>query len=187
METLVSAQADGPALSSFTTAVTCLPSAARYKLPANEIANFGKQFKIEFAGRISNVVTAQPSFFFQVMMGPTSSIIAFTTGNLLCSTTAHTTVPIVGEILLTARSIGAGTAATFMGQARIFSQAFVASGATADGANTHTMLMAPNTTPAVGTGFDSTVDNWIDLFCGCSVSNASNGFTLHQYSLQSLN
>lgn len=186
VETVVTAQSAGTALSSFTTAVSALPTAARWKLPAGSI-NLGDMLKVEFAGQISNVVTAQPTFTFQFMLGPTSNIIAFTTGAVTCSTTAHTSVPVMGEFTLTCRSVGNGTTATLMGQGRLFSQAFVASGATADGAAGHTMLMAPNTTPAVGTGFDSTVDNWADLFVACSVSNAGNAFTLQQYALMVMN
>lgn len=186
-ETLVTAQADGTALSSFTTAASILPSAARWTEPAGEVANIGKQYEIVAAGRLSNVVTAQPTFTWEFRMGPTSNIVAFTTGAFTCSTTVHTNVPWLLYLLLTVRSVGGGTAATFMGQATMHSQAFVASGATADGANTHTMLMGPNTAPAVGTGWDSTIGNIMDLYVGCSSSNAGNAVQLHQYSLRRLN
>jgi hypothetical protein len=186
VETPIVATSAGGALSSFTTAVSALPTAARYKIGAN-VFNVGKMLRIEWAGALSNVVTAQPTFTFQFQLGPTSNITVFSTGALTTSTTAHTNVPVMGEFLLTCRSVGSGTSATLMGQGRVFSQAFVASGATADSANGHTMLLAPNTAPAVGTGFDSTVDNWADLFVACSTSNAGNAFTLHQYALQVLN
>lgn len=185
-ETLVTAQVDGTALSSFTTGVSMLPAAARYTLPANYFS-IGKALRIRAAGRVSNVVTSQPTFTFTVQMGPTSNIIVFSGGAMTTSTTAHTNVPWELEVLLTCRSIGNGSAATLMGQGRVFSQAFVASGATADGANTHTMLMIPNTAPAVGAGFDSTAATVVDLFAACSSSNASNAITLHQYTLESLN
>ena len=186
-ETLVTAQADGPARSSFTTAVTILPDACRWKEPAGEVANAGKQYEVVATGRISNVVTAQPTFTFELRMGPTSNIVAFTTGALLCSTTVHTNVPWKLWLLLTCRSVGATAAATFIGQGEVTSQAFVSSGATADSVNTHTDLMAPNTNPAVGTGWDSTVDNYMDLFAACSASAAGNAITCTQYSLRRLN
>lgn len=185
-ETLISAQTDGTALSSFTTAVSLLPTGARYTLPANWMA-IGRVLRIKAAGRISNIVTAQPTFAFTVLLGPTSNITVFNGGNVTTSTTAHTTVPWDLEILLTCRSIGNGTSATVMGQGVLRSSAFVASGATADSANTHTTLMIPNTAPAVGTGFDSTVANVVDLFAACGTSNAANAIQLHQYTLEALN
>jgi len=185
-ETLITSQIDGTARSSFTTAVSIIPPAARYTLPANYFS-IGKKLRVTASGRISNVVTAQPTFTFQVMMGPTSNIIVFTGGAMTCSTTAHTNVPWSVEIDLTCRAIGDSTTANLMGQGRVWSQAFVASGATADGANTHTTLMIPNTAPAVGTGFDSTVAMVVDLFAACGTSNASNAIQCHQYALESLN
>lgn len=189
VETVASAQSDGPAKSSFTTAVSILPDHARYVIPGGSSGQSlywaGQQLRLTASGRISNVVTSQPTFTFEVRMGPASAVVAFSTGALTCSTTAHTNLPWWLDVLLTLRSPGA--TAAFMGQAIVHSQVFVASGATADGANTHTMLMGPNTAPTVGSTFDTTGANMLDLFCGCSASNASNAITLHQYSLQSLN
>ncbi len=183
-ETLITAQADGTARSSFTTAVSILPTSARYTLPPN-FFSIGKKLRILAAGRISNVVTAQPTFAFTVLMGPTSNITVFDGGNMTCSTTAHTNVPWKLEIDLTCRAIGGSTSANLMGQGIVWSQAFV-SGASADIA-THGTLLIPNTAPAVGTGFDSTVAMVVDLFAACGTSNASNAITLHQYSLEALN
>lgn len=185
-ETLVTAQTDGTSRSSFTTAVSILPAAARYTLPAN-FFSIGKKLRIAASGRISNVVTAQPTFAFTVLMGPSGNIIVFNGGNMTCSTTAHTTVPWSLEIDLTCRAIGDSTNANLMGQGKVTSQAFVVSGATADSANTHTTLMIPNTAPAVGTGFDSTVAMVVDLFAACGTSNAGNLIQLHQYELTALN
>src|SRR5882757_5260324 len=173
-ETLIAAQVDGPTLASFTTAVSMLPPAARYTLPANYFS-IGKVLRIKGFGRISNVVTAQPTFTLSVLMGPTSNITVFSGGAMTCSTTVHTNVPFNFEIMLTCRAIGNSTNANLMGQGWIQSQAFVVSGATADSVNTHTTLLIPNTAPAVGTGFDSTVAMVVDLFAACGTSNASNG------------
>lgn len=182
-QTLITAQSDGTSRASFTTAITILPDHARYTIPANWFF-VGKKLRVTASGRISNVVTAQPTFTFQFMLGPTSNIIAFTGGAMTCSTTAHTTVPWSLEIDLTCRGIG--TAATLMGQGRVWSRAFVVSGATADSVNTHTTLMIPATTPAVGTSFDSTVANIADLFAACGTSDPANLIQLHQYSLEDI-
>jgi hypothetical protein len=47
-------------------------------------------------------------------------------------------------------------------------------------------VLLPDTAPAVGTGFDSTVANIADLFAQFGTSNA-NSILCHQYTLESLN
>jgi hypothetical protein len=187
VETLTSAQVAGPALSAFTTAVSCLPTPARHTIGPDDWF-IGKMLKVYAMGQISNVVTAQPTFTFEFRLGPTSNIVAFTTGALLCSTTAHTTVPFWLEMLLTCRALGSGTSANLMGQARILSRALIDAGASADITTLgHPELIAPETTPAVGTGFDSNVAQIADLFVACSTSAAGNAIQLQQYALQRLN
>jgi hypothetical protein len=184
-QTLITAQSDGTSRASFTTAITILPDHARWTIPAGYFF-IGKKLRVTASGRISNVVTAQPTFQFLFKLGPTSNITVFDGGNMTTSTTAHTTVPWSLEIDLTCRAVGAGTTATLMGQGRVWSRAFVVSGATADSVNTHTTLMIPATTPAVGGGFDSTVANIADLFAACGTSDPANLIQLHQYSLEDL-
>ena len=182
VETLSTAQVDGPALATFTTAVSCLPTPARHTIAPDDWY-LGKQLRISAQGRIGNVVTAAPSFTFEFRLGPTSNIVAFTTGLILCSTTAHTTVPFWLEMVLTCRAIGSGTSGNLMGQARAESRAFVdVSGADVTTVG-HPELLVPETNPAVGTGFDTNVANIADLFCACSASSGSNTFQLTQYSL----
>jgi len=57
------------------------------------------------------------------------------------------------------------------------------SGAVADPTATTGMILSPATAPAVGTGFDSTISNYLDFFVGISVSSASNGIQIYQYSV----
>lgn len=183
VECLVSARTAGPALSAFTTAVSCLPTPARHTIGPDDWIE-GKSLYVRASGGISNVVTAQPTFTFEFRLGPTSNIVTFTTGALLTSTTAHTLVPWWLDIDLTCRSTGSGTAATLIGQGIVTSRAFLDSGATADLVTSgHPTLLAPETSPAPGTGFDSTIANVADLFVSCSVSNAGNAITLAQYKL----
>jgi len=182
METIATSQVDGPALASFTTAVSCLPTPARHTIAPDDWY-LGKRLWISAQGRIGNVVTAAPTFTFQFMLGPTSNIIAFTTGAILCSTTAHTTLPFWLDIMLTCRAMGSGTSANLIGQARAMSRAFVdVSGADVTTIG-HPDLLVPETNPAVGTGFDSNVANIADLFVACSASNAANTVQVTQYSL----
>ena len=185
-ECLSSMSGAGPALASFTTAVSCITSAARKTMPPDywQLGDKATQLRIKASGGVSNVVTAQPTFTFEFRLGPTSNIAVFTTGAVLTSTTAHTLVPWWLDINLTLRAKGSGTSANFIGQALLASRAFIDAGATADITTLgHPTLLAPETSPAVGTGFDSTVANVADLFVACSVSNAANAITCHQYSL----
>jgi hypothetical protein len=183
---LAGARIDGTSRSSFTTAITILPEQARYAMGPSEWYE-GRQLFVRASGRISNVVTAQPTFTFEFRLGPTSNIAVWSSGAILTSTTAHTTVPWYMELHMTCRSTGASTAATLFGQGWIASRAFLDAGATADITTLgHPSLLVPETTPAVGTGFDSTVNNVADLFCACSASNAGNLIQLHQYSLEDL-
>jgi hypothetical protein len=186
-ETLSTAQAAGTALASFTTAVSVIPSAAR-KVISPDYWRLGTVIQVRATGGISNVVTAQPTFTFEFRLGPTSNIVAFTTGALLTSTTAHTLLPWWLDIQMTVRALGSGTAANLIGQAQVSGRAFIDAGASADITTLgHPTLLAPETAPAVGTGFDSTVANVADLFVACSTSNAANAITCHQYVLEIIN
>jgi hypothetical protein len=184
-ETLITAQTDGTALNTSTTATSILPAAARYTLPANYLS-IGKMLRVRAMCRLSNIVTTPGTLTLDIRMGPTSNIVVFNGGAMQLSTTAHTNVPLVFEAVLTCRAIGNSTNANFIGQGWALSQALSLT-AVADSTTTPAHLLAPNTAPAVGTGFDSTVAMVVDIYATFSVSNAGNGITLHQYSLESLN
>jgi hypothetical protein len=184
LEVLSSAQTAGAALASFTTAVSMLPTPARHTIPADEWW-IGRTLHIRAAGSVGNIVTSQPTFTVDVRFGTIATpIIVFNMGAMLTSTTAHTTVPWFLDVLLTCRSIGSGTAGTMMGQGVLTSRAFLDTGATADLVTSgHPILTVPETTPAVGTGFDTNTPNVVDLFVACSASSASNTWQCHQYAL----
>ena len=85
---------------------------------------------------------------------------------------------------MTVRAIGSGTTGNLMHQGIIASRAFIDAGATADITTSgHPFLLAPETTPAVGTGFDTNIANVADFFIACSTSNASNLIQVEQYAL----
>lgn len=181
-ETVASAQLSGTGLVSFTTAASILPAQALYTIPTDNWF-IGKQFKILAAGQVSNVVTAQPTFTFNVNFGATT---VFTTGAILTSTTAHTTVPWWLEVMLSCRAVGA--TGNLMGQGWTMSRAWIDAGATADATTVgHASLMVPETTPAVGSNFNTNASQQVDLQCACSVSNAANAVQLHQYQLVEMN
>ena len=185
-ECLVAQKVDSPLQTTFTTAKsvfgvdgTDAAAACKFTVPAGFFTP-GKALTIQMRGDISNIVTTPGTITFQVMVG---AVIAFTTGAFQMSTTAHTTLPFWLDIDVTCQFEGGGTQAKLMGQSKIVSNT-VANTAVADSvANTLPTLLGPNTTPALGTGFDSTAAQKIDIFAGFSISNAGNGVRSRQYRL----
>lgn len=182
-ETLTTLTAAGTFFATYTTAKTVIPASNLVVLPAGYF-QVGRVLRVSVAGAISNIVTTPGTVNMQVMLGATGTIVAFNTNPMQMSSTAHTTFPFWLEILLTCRTVGSGTAATLMGQATMMSQT-VSATAVADSTTSHAMLLAPNTAPAVGAGFDSTIANVLDFWAGFSISNAANGIIIHQYTVSS--
>lgn len=191
-ETLVNISAAGTLYNTYTTAKSMFTSATSVAgassglitLPANFFDRPGKGLTIRGVAGVSNRVTGPDTFTVQIMVG---AVIAFTTGAVNLTTTAHTTIPMLFEITLTARSVGNGTLATLIGQAILSGQMVSAAASLADNAGGTGGTMAPNTAPTVGTGFDSTISNTLDLFVAQSFSGAGNGFQIQQYCVTSIN
>ena len=188
-ETLISSQVDGSALTNSTTQTSILPAAARFTLPSNYFSEPGKSLRVSARGRISTIVTTPGTFQFFVTFGTVASPInVFSSGTLNLNTTAQTNATWEFEAILTCRAIGNGTAANMMGIGSWTSRAIIGSPAVASGAPA-TQLM-PDTAPAVGTGFDSTITNVVDLqgqWAGGSNPTATNSITCHEFILESLN
>lgn len=182
---LTNQTATGTMVDTFTTAVTVITAAARKTLPGG-FWYVGRLIRISALFAIKNVVTAQPTFTFQVMLGPTSNIIVWSSGAVTCSTTANASLPVELVIWLKCVTVGAGTAATLQGIGKLTGQGFVVSGATANSALTHTTLMLPFATPAPGTGFSSVVANILDLFVACQTSDANNGVQVFNYIVEDM-
>jgi hypothetical protein len=163
--TLVTHQAAGTLFTTYTTAKSVINPQALYQLPAG-FFYIGKALRVTAKGGISNIVTTPGTMNFQVKIG---SVVAFDTGALQLNATAHTTLPFWLEIELTCRSVGSGTSATLMGLAQITGRMFTATAGQTDDAQGMQTLLAPATAMAVGTGFDSTVANTIDLWAGFSI------------------
>jgi hypothetical protein len=180
-ETLISSTASGTQLSNSTTATSILPAQAKITLPAN-FFYVGRVLRVTMIGEVSNVVTTPGTLILDVRLG---AVIAFNGAAMQLSTTAHTSVPIWWQALLTCRAVGASTSANLMGQAVANSQCLSISGA--DLTTTHQMLLNPNSAPAVGTGFDSTATQQVDVFAKFSVSTNPTNITCHQYILEALN
>jgi hypothetical protein len=185
-QTWISAEAiqsiAGTNFASFTTAKTVIPATALRTIRANTL-KIGDAYEIDVWGSISNIVTTPGTIVFQAMIG---SSIAFTTAVIQLNATAHTNLPFHLKALLTVRAIGNGTSANVMGMGEVSGVMFTATAAQVDGVNTYAILPTPETAPAVGAGFNSTIDNVLDFFCGFSISDAANNVAIHQYVVKSL-
>lgn len=184
-ETLISSNVAGTLFNTYTTAKTVLPVGCVVTLPANWWY-VGRMLRVTVLGAESHRVTGPDTMTFQLQGGPTSNISIFSSGALALTTTAHTTIPFIAVGTFTCRSVGITTTATLMGQWRVQGQGF-AMAAAADNAAGTGWAMGPNTAPAVGTGFDSTVATTLDFFVAQSFSGAGNGIQVHQYLVESLN
>jgi hypothetical protein len=183
VSTLATAEGTGNALSSFTTSASLLSGSAAQALCTIPPDNWaiGKALRITAVVAIGNVVTAAPTFTFNVLFGATT---VFNTGALQMSTTAHTALPVWIDILLTCRAVGAS--ANLMGQAIVTGRPLVkASGADVTTVGDPTIL-GPATTPAVGSNFNSNASQQVDFQVACSASSASNTAQLYEYILQDL-
>ncbi len=180
-ETIVNGSVDGPTLTA-AAAASCIPTASRIILP-NNYFYIGKLLKVVLHGRISCAVTTPGTARFDIRMGPSGTIVVYDTGAMNLNVVAKTTVPWLLEIWLTCRAVGAGTATNFMGIGCFSSEAVVGSPLPTVGGNGS--LLCPVGTPAVGTGFDNTAANAIDVFFTQTVATGS--LTTHGYRVDALN
>lgn len=174
-ETLISSQIDGTAVNTTTTPTTVLPPAAKLTLPANYFS-IGKTLRVNLWGRMSTFTSG--TLTIDVRFGST---VVFN-GGAMVTVISLTNKTFRSIIMLTCRSIGNSTAATMFGSGDFTSSAIV--GSTGGAAND---VMLPDNAPAVGTGFDSTVSNTVDVFATWSVSSASNSIQSHMYTLEAMN
>ena len=151
---------DGPALTA-AAAASCIPVANRLILP-NNYWTVGKQWKIKLQGRISCAVTTPGTARFDLRTGPSGTIVAFDSGALNLNIVAKTTVPFDLDIDLTCRSVGTGAATTLFGIGKFTSEAVAGAPLPSVGGNG--VLVCPVGAPAVGTGFDNTAANAVDMF-----------------------
>jgi len=178
-ETLVTSQADGTAVTA-AAATTLLPTGAVFTLPANFFKAAGQQLLIKASGRISSVITTPGTARFDVRFGAT--VVWDGLAILLDSVAAHTNVGWSLEVLLTCRAIG--TSANLIGQGKWTCEDILGTPATAPKGSLSAVLPW-NSAPAVGSNFDSTVSQAVNLFFTQTVATGS--CLCHQYSLISLN
>lgn len=176
-ETLISASVDGTAAQS-AGAVSILAPAARFTLPANYM-QVGKTLRARITGRMSN--SSGATLNLKINLGTVASpIVAFDgAANALTSAKANVTFNL--ECLMTCRAIGSATVANCITVGKLITESV---GLTAGIASAQNL---PLTSPAVGSGFDSTITNVFDLTATWGASIASNSIQVHQFVLEALN
>lgn len=177
-ETLITSQVDGTALTAAASA-SMLPAAAKYTLPANYFS-IGKQILILASGRVSTVITTPGTMRFDVRFGGT--VVFDGLADVLDTTLGYTNIGWYLEILLTCRAIG--SSANLMGQGKLTTNQ-VAGGTGSATKGAICAILPWNSAPAVGTNFDSTTTQQVDMNFTQTVATGS--LTCHQYSLISLN
>jgi hypothetical protein len=151
-----------------------LPAAQVKTLPANFFA-VGRTLRIRASGLISTVITTPGTLRFKVKLG---SVAVFDSLAILPdAAAAHSAKGWDLEILLTCRAVGSGTSANLWGSGKFTSEVVAGSGTMPLGA---LVAMLPwNSTPAAGSGFDSTATQALDLTFTQTVATGS--ITLEQY------
>lgn len=183
-ETLVWAVGDGTALTASNTATSIIPLAAKWTAPANYFNYVGKTLRVTAKGRMSNIVTTPGTLTLDVRMG--TSTVIFNGGAMQLNAVAKTNVTWWFEAELVLRTLGNGTASSFLGIGQFISEALVGAGTGAAGSTTNGSLNLPATSPAAGSSFDASTANQIDLFATFSLNNA-NSIQVHTFKLESLN
>lgn len=178
-ETLITAQGDGSALTA-AAAASCLPAAAKFTLPANYFSAVGKTIRITATGRISCVVTTPGTARYDVRMGGT---VVADTAAMSLNIVAKTNVPWMLQLVLTARAIG--SSGNLMWGGLWTSEAGINTAVPTTGPGPGGFNLPFNSAPAVGSSFDTTASQVVDLFFTQTVATGS--MTLHQYILESLN
>jgi hypothetical protein len=168
VQQLTSQKSAGTLFNTYTTAKSVIKPENVWPFNAN-ILTVGSKIQVKARGGISNVVTATPTFTFQIMMG---AVAVYSTGAITTNATANTLLPFEFDATLRMDSEGSGTAAKFFGIARVQCDAFAAGSVS---------RLWPTTSPAVGNGYDSTIANNLDFFVGISASNAGNGIQIYDY------
>jgi hypothetical protein len=181
VQTLASQQAVGTLFNTYTTAKTVINQTDLVSLPANYL-RVGSKIRVKAWGGLSNIVTTPGTVTFQVNLG---AVAAYSTGALQMTTTANTLTPFKFEATIRVDSVGTGTSAKVIGEGFV-SALNLTIGSGANPTVTDTAIVVPVASPAVGTGFDSTIAQTLDFFVGFSISNAGNGVQLYDYTVEQL-
>lgn len=166
----------GTALANSTTATSLMPTGRTPTLPSNYFDRIGKRLRVEFWGRISNIVTTPGTLTLDVRLGTISPIVVWNGGAMNLNTTAKTNVPWRLWIDMTSAAIGAGTTAALLGLGNFQSESLVGSAANSAGGNGSLLLPVGN--PANGTGFSSEDALQLRLYATWSIANSGNSIQM---------
>lgn len=171
-QTLSVQQGSGAALTNTTTATSLLLGQAKFPLAAQFIQFIGQKLRVKASGKISTAASTPGTFTFDIRFG---SIVIFTGGASPTLATSAANVTWRLEVDLVMATVGSGTTATMTGDGVLWSLA-----------NTGGIQLLPATSPAPGTGFDSTITNTVDMFGTWSAASASNTVTCTGFELLSV-
>lgn len=171
------------ASSSARTSLTAASTQARYTMPGNLLKQPGDQLIVEAAGIITTVVTTPGTLTLDFGL---SGGALCSTGAMTLNIVAQTNTPWYLRMVMTAFTVGAGTAAQlrFGGYWLSPASILVPLGATGPGPGGQIVPYSGTATGSstLGTTFDSTVSNQVDLYSTFSVTTA-NSIQLLQYTL----
>ena len=171
---LASCATDSVALANTVTATSILHGSGVATLPAGAL-QISSLVKISLRGRISTVVTTPGTLTFDLRFG---GVIISSLGALNLNATAQTNASWSLDLLAVIRALGTGSTANALVTGVFTSRALIGNAAAAAGGVTSMVL--PDTAPAVGTGFDSSVSQAVNVFATWSVANAANSVQTHQ-------
>ena len=185
VETLMEHRGDGTALTAAATASRlqgATATRALYTFPANFFEP-NRAIRVTASGRISCVVSTPGTARFDLQFG--GSIIVWDSLAINLNVVAKTNVHWALDVELVTQASGSGTTATlFPGVCTWTSEALVGAPLPTVG-GVGVVTLPVNTAPVVGTGFDSTVSNKMDLRFTQTVATGS--VQLHTYKIQALN
>jgi hypothetical protein len=181
-QTLVSQRAAGTLFNTYTAAKSVINVTELLPISGNYL-QVGSKLRVRAWGGLSNIVTTPGTVVFQIMMG---TIPVYTSGNLQLSTTANTLSPFEIDVTMRLDSAGSGTAAKFMAGGFATALNLQLGAGVANPTVTDSIVATPAGSPAVGTGFDSTIANILDFWVGFSTSNAGNGVQIYDYTVEQL-
>lgn len=171
--------ADGPTLTGAARA-SCIPVNSKITLP-NCYFEEGKTWRLRMTGRISCVVTTPGTARFDVAIG---AVVAWDSLAMALNVVAKVSVGWTLDVLLHCRGVGNGVLTKLLGQGTWESEAVVGSPLPSVGGSGQHILPV-STAPAVGTGFDNTLQNTVDVFFTQTVATGS--MTVHQYLIEEMN
>ena len=169
------APGDGTALTNTVTQTSLLlgtAAAGKWNMPGNYFSLTGQTVRVKASGRITTT-TGTNNMTFNIVIGAVNVATSPTFVDLASQTNLTWEL----DWLLTLRSVGDGTLATFMHTGNWLTAAVSA---------TNLNNLIPATAPAVGTGFNATTAAVFDLQATWSAASASNSIQLHQYMLEAV-